>query len=78
MEEKYEKALLKARVAKQNTESAVTIGILEEIFPELVESEDERIRKTISVIIKDWWDRVYPTVDFSKEELLAWLEKKGE
>ena len=42
-EEKYEKALLKARDARQNTESAVTIGILDEIFPELRELENERI-----------------------------------
>ena len=42
-EKKYDKVLLKARVAKQNTESAVTIGILDEIFPELRELGDERI-----------------------------------
>lgn len=54
MEEKYEKALLKARAAKQNTESAVTIGILEDVFPELRESEDE--------------GRVQPKQEWSEED----------
>lgn len=38
--QRYEEVLEKAKDAKQNTESAVTIGILEEIFPELRELEE--------------------------------------
>ena len=81
MEEKYEKALLKARVAKQNTESAVTIGILEEIFPELKESEDERMKKELIKFLQEchnidsgFFSR-YCEIPFA--QMLAWLEKQG-
>ena len=73
-EEKYEKALLKARDARQNTESAVTIGILEEIFPELRESEDEKIRKEIVDFITS--SNKYGTNERC-EAWLNWLEKQG-
>ena len=74
-EKKYKKALLKARDAKQNTESAVTIGILEEIFPELRESNDERIRKEIIDFITS--SNKYGTNERC-EVCLNWLEKQGE
>ena len=46
-----------------------------DIFPELAESEDERIRKDIIVLVKDWWDRVNKDNISTKEQMLAWLEK---
>lgn len=50
---------------------------IEEIFPELKESEDEKIRKTLY-----GWVCVEPDdtfkEGFTKEQILAWLEKKGE
>ena len=52
-------------------------GTIEYIFPELAESEDERIRKDIIVLVKDWWDRVNKDNISTKETMIAWLEKQG-
>lgn len=49
-----------------------------ENFPELTENEDERIRKDIMVLVKDWWDRVNKDSISTKEQMIAWLEKQGE
>lgn len=53
-------------------------SLKEEMFSELKESEDERIRKDIIVLIKDWWDRVNKDNISTKEQMLSWLEKQGE
>ena len=47
------------------------------LLPELKKSEDERIRKDIIVLIKDWWDRVNKDNISTKEQMLAWLEKQS-
>lgn len=50
---------------------------IEYIFPELKESENERIRKEIIRIV-DIWTNSCPTVNgIPAETLLAWLEKQG-
>ena len=49
-----------------------------DIFPELKESYDDRIRKEIIRIV-DIWTNSSPVVNgIPSETLLAWLEKKGE
>ena len=49
--------------------------IIEEIFPELKESEDEKIRKEIISILRN----AYWTSNKNRfNELVAWLEKQGE
>ena len=53
-------------------------SMLNNLFPELAESEDEMIRKDIIVLIKDWWDRVNKDNISTKEQMIAWLEKQGE
>lgn len=75
-EKLYKEALLKARTARQNTESAVTIGIIEEIFPELRESEDERIRKEIISIVKSYRENCITEGNHRFDNCLAWLEKQ--
>ena len=51
--------------------------VAEFIFPELAESEDERIRKVIYELVE-----VQPTAEFigdvSKDECLTWLKKQKE
>lgn len=47
---------------------------VEYIFPELAESEDERIRKKIIQLVNDAMATNAPY----KKEMLAWLEKQGE
>jgi len=48
-------------------------ALSEEIFPELHESEDEKVRKEIMQLIQGMHD-----ADPRKERWLAWLEKQGE
>jgi hypothetical protein len=53
---------------------------LEEIFPELKESGDERIRKAISIYL-DWLDGrkdCAPRGEYSIRDMVAWLEKQGQ
>lgn len=50
--------------------------IVEEIFPELKESEDERIKKAIIEFFKSEDDNItYSLV--KKKDIIAWLEKQG-
>ena len=75
-EKAYKEALERARSYYNNEE--VRVGMtpieLEEIFPELGESEDERIRKALVRFHKSTID-----VDGIKgEEIVAWLEKQGQ
>ena len=50
-------------------------GCLEHIFPELKESEDERIRKQIKAFIKSRGSQITQS---KTDSWLAWLEKQGE
>ena len=75
---KYKEALERAKRWADGTlqpESTTPQGVCEAIFPELTESEDERIIKTIHEYIKNRnWMLNGPT----KEEVLAWLERQKE
>lgn len=52
---------------------------VELIFPELIESEDERIRKELINAFKEATDSLYMVLTPSKREaFIAWLEKQGE
>ncbi len=78
-EQKYTEALEKIRNGLQSLQdgtkiSGVTRAFLKEVFPELKESEDEKIRKALVRFHKSTID-----VDGIKgEEIVAWLEKQGE
>ena len=62
----YDEAIEKAKKLYSN-------GIAEEIFPELKESEDEKIRKEIISILRN----VYWTSNKNRfNELVAWLERQ--
>lgn len=51
--------------------------VLEHIFPELAESEDEKIRKCIAYIVKCFiWREGFEQI--TKDKCLAWLEKQKE
>ena len=88
----YEKAYKEAlERAKNLRKDAIDMGEnirakqCEIIFPELKESEDERIRKELIQYIKNWkaniQGKAYPYLWSSDKEecdkLLAWLEKQG-
>ena len=69
----YDKTLERAKSAiKECGNNKGRITMIEEIFPELKESDDERIRKDLCRAI---WTYI-PTEE--GEEYLLWLEKQGE
>ena len=83
-EQKYTEALEKIRdglhpLPDGTKISGVTRAFLEEVFPELKESEDEKIRKAVIEMIHDT-----PSIECEenynvcKNDILAWLEKQGE
>lgn len=76
--ERYDKALEIARQYWNNR--AMPIGTnfqLTRMFPELIESEDERIRNEMLQIAKESEDSFYMVMTPNKRErLIAWLEKQ--
>ena len=54
--------------------------VLESLFPELKESEDEKIRKSLIELFKDmeWDDSILHDYNMDKDKTIAWLEKQGE
>lgn len=74
--EKYEKALARARNLHKDAidmENNLCVKQCEIIFPELAESEDERVRKAILAIISNYVDNS----NTFKSKMLAWLEKQN-
>lgn len=49
-----------------------------DIFPELRESDDERIRKGIIYVLEQEWVHLVSAKGVTKKEMIAWLEKQGE
>ncbi len=72
----YDEAL-KAAIAAHKDEDRHLKATLERIFPELKESEDERIRKALINVFASHkgYENFYGV---SVEDILAWLEKQGE
>ena len=77
-EKKYKEALAHAREIHRNEDEKRRD--MEWLFPELKESEDERIRKAIHIYL-DWLDGrkdYQPKGDYTIKDMIAWLEKQGE
>jgi len=79
-EKKYKEALERAREI-HNEHKAQPFDVMLKVFPELAESEDERIRKAIRLILiatQDDQKDFYETHKLTRKELTDWLEKQGE
>ena len=76
----YDEAIKRAESIYNETAipSATIKGICIYIFPELKESEDERVRNKLIEFFKgyspdeEWWGNI------TQEDILAWFEKQGE
>jgi hypothetical protein len=72
---RYDEA--KARMSKAYNDNRCTLGFMNEIFPELKENEDERVRNKLIEFFKgyspdeEWWGNI------TQEDILAWIEKQG-
>lgn len=83
-EKKYKEALERAKkwYNAPNVDKIPTYAnrIIEELFPELKESEDERIRMSLIELFKDmeWDDSILHDYNMDKGKTIAWLEKQCE
>ena len=74
----YDKALEKARKLYNSEETSADVEIAcENIFPELKESEEEKIRKELIHYFTEGIEFL-SLCSVSREQILAWLEKHGE
>ena len=80
----YDEAIEKAKELHSKFKGITARNVVEEIFPELKESEDEKIRKALIKAIKM---KAFPTSTCggelficgqSSDKCIAWLEKQGE
>lgn len=75
-EKKYEDALERAKMSYHTGDyDKDTLEMLEIIFPELKESEDEKVRKAILELVRQSSEVLEKK---NQERMLAWLEKQGE
>ena len=81
----YQEALERAKYLKENTDNVGAKDIsytFEYIFPELHENEDEKIRKEIIeflIWLKEFRNGGYePSGKYVIEDMIAWLEKRGD
>lgn len=76
---KYKEALERAKECLQDgTIPAVARDYILEIFPELVESEDEKIRKALIEYFRIGANNNETTYNIENKKILAWLEKQGQ
>lgn len=77
----YEKEYKKLKAGIKNAylyaQTDSTKAVLENILPELRESEDERIRKSLRSYLRGLGEFEYPDKE-TYNNWLAWLEKQGE
>ena len=79
-EKKYKDALERAKEKYAMFEGMKQGDILEDVFPDLKESEDGSIRNAIHIYL-DWLDgrKDYaPKGEYSIRDMIAWIEKQGE
>jgi len=70
----YDEALERANKLKETCDSNAVVGWMEYIFPELKESEDEKVCKEIKQFIRS---RGMQLAQSKVESWIAWLEKQG-
>lgn len=69
----------KLRISAAYNSNRCTIGFMNEIFPELKESEDEMIRKALIKLVKKAGEGYENVIDgVSIENAISWLEKQWE
>lgn len=73
-EEKYKQAL--ERAMKLYEQGTIT-ECLGWVFPEIKESKDERIRKTLIAFFRDWERTKSHCWNVNVTDVIAWLEKQG-
>lgn len=81
---RYDETLDRARKLHETCDSTAVVGWCEYIFPELKESEDERIRKALIENFKWYCGDFLETTKWGKDDnllvkdIITWLEKQGD
>lgn len=78
--QRYNEALERASKLRVQNPFDTVSQMMEHVFPELKESEDERIRKALIELLHDTVsnDEIFSDYGLDKTEVLAWLEKQVE
>ena len=76
-EKRYREAMGRAKEYMQDGRMTPTKTFAEYIFPELKESEDERIRKELIFYLGDMPEDTELRNGVTNRDVLAWLEKQG-
>lgn len=77
-EKKYKETLERAKTLYENANGMILKKWVEQVFPELAESEDERMRKDCIKYLD--WEYQHCSINEDKmkiEKCIAWLEKQG-
>ena len=77
-EEKYKEIVEQIKKAYLYAQTDSTKAVLEEILPELAESEDEKMRKALISILKSDFEKDTTIYDISVGDIIAWLEKQSD
>lgn len=82
-EQRYKQAIEKIRKGLQPLSdgaktSGVTKAFLEEVFPELAESKDEKVRKALITFFQRFPYDSIEQAGTNAKEAIAWLEKQGQ
>lgn len=74
----YDEAIKRAEATIKVAQNQKEVyGCITTIFPELKESEDERIRKEIISIVKSYRECCITKGNHRFDDCIAWLEKQG-
>lgn len=79
-EKEYKSLVGRITKAHLYAQTDSTRAVLEDIYPSLSESEDERIRAVILKLVLGMRDEIFTTADklVTKPKVLAWLKKQKE
>lgn len=75
---RYDEVIERARYWEKNPTVWSSDDICQKLFPELKESEDERIRKALIHLITEQDGYLTAVNGISTKDILSWLEKQGE
>ena len=76
---RYDEVVERAKEKYAMFEGMQAGDVLEDIFPELKESDDEKIRKALVEMVHDTTgDSLWIDYNVHKEDAIDWLEKQGE
>ena len=76
---RYDEVVERAKIEKEKSRNLELLEFIDENFPELTESEDERVRKALIDMVECAYKKGTIILgEKEKENYINWLEKQGE